>query len=82
MASGPNTSRQIEGGKVVAVTHFIFLGSKITAHGDYSCEIKTLAPWKESDDKPRQRIKRQRHHFADKGLYSQNSGFSSGHVWM
>ena len=67
---------------MVAVTHFIFLGSKITAHDEYSHEIKTLAPWKESDDKPRQRIKGQRHHFADKGLYSQNYGFFSGHVWM
>ena len=42
-----------------------------------------LAPWKESCDKPRQCIKKQRHHFADKqGLYSQSYGFSSGHVWM
>ena len=40
MASGPNTSCQIEGGKVEAVTDFIFLGSKITADGDYSHEIK------------------------------------------
>ena len=40
MASGPNTSCQIEGGKVEAVTDFIFLGSKITANGDYSHEIK------------------------------------------
>ena len=43
---------------------------------------KTLAPWKESSDKPRQCIKKQRHHFADKGLYSQSYGFSSSHVWM
>ena len=42
-----------------------------------------LAPWKESDDKPRQRIKKQRHHFANKGPYSQSYGFFlSGHVWM
>ena len=40
MASGPNTSCQIEGGKVEAVTDFIFVGSKITADGDYSHEIK------------------------------------------
>ena len=45
---------------------FIFLGSKITADGDWSHEIKTLAPWKKSYDKPRQCIKKQRHHFADK----------------
>ena len=40
MASGPITSRQIEGGKVETVTDFIFLGSKITADGDCSHEIK------------------------------------------
>ena len=39
-------------------------------------------PWKESYDKPRQPIKKQRHHFADKGLYSQSYGFSSSHVWI
>ena len=38
---------------------FIFLGSKITAYGDCSHEIKTLAPWKKSHYKPRQRIKKQ-----------------------
>ena len=41
-----------------------------------------LAPWKESYDKPRQCIKKQRHYFADKGPYSQSYGFSSSHVWM
>ena len=50
---------------------FIFLGSKITMDSDCSHEIKTLAPWKESYDKPRERVKKQRHHFADKGLFSQ-----------
>ena len=40
MASGPITSRQIEGEKVETVTDFIFLGSKITADGDHSYEIK------------------------------------------
>ena len=42
----------------------------------------TLAPWKKSYDKPRQCIKKQRHDFDDKGLYSQSNGFSSGHVQM
>ena len=41
-----------------------------------------LIPWKESYDKPRQSIKKQRHHFADKGPDSQNYGFSSTHAWM
>ena len=43
-------------------------GSKITADGDFSHEIKRLAPWKKSYDKPREHIKKQRHHFTDKGL--------------
>ena len=43
---------------------------------------KTLAPWKESSDKPRQHIKKQRNHFADKGPYSLSYGFSSSHVQM
>ena len=82
MASGPITSWQIDGNTMETVTDFIFLGSKITAHGDCSHEIKTLAPWKRSYDQPRQHIKKQRHYFANKGPYSQGYGFSSGHVWM
>ena len=68
--------------KMETVTDFIFLGSKITKHCDYSHKIKSLTPWKKSYDKPRQCIKKQRHHFADKDLYSQSYGFSSSHVWM
>ena len=41
-----------------------------------------LAPWKKSYDKLRQCIKKQGHHFANKGPYSQSYGFSSSHVWM
>ena len=41
-----------------------------------------LAPWKKSYDQPRQHIIKQRHHFADRGLYSQSYGFSRGHIWM
>ena len=40
------------------------------------------APLKKSYDKPKQHIKKQRHHFADKGLSSQSYGFSSSYVWM
>ena len=50
MASGPITSWQIDGEKMETVRDFIFLGSKITADGDCSHEIKTLAPWKKSYD--------------------------------
>ena len=57
MASGPITSWQIDGETVETVTDFIFLGSRITADGDYSHEIKTLAPWKKSYDQSRQHIK-------------------------
>ena len=41
-----------------------------------------LVPWKESYDKPRQCIKKERHHFANKDLYSQSYGFSGSHVQM
>ena len=82
MASSPITSWQIDGEKMETVTDFIFLGSKITADGDCSHEIKTLAPWKKSYGKPRQHIKKQKHHFAYKGLYSQSHGFSSSLGWM
>ena len=53
MASGPITSWQTDGETVETVSDFIFLGSKITADGDCSHEIKTVAPWKESYDQPR-----------------------------
>ena len=65
------------------VTDFIFLGSKITADGDFSHEIKRrLLLEKKSYDHPRQHVKKQRHHFADKGLSSQSYGFPSSHVLM
>ena len=64
------------------VTDFILGGSKITADGGCSHEIKTLAPWKKSYDQPRQHIKKQRHEFANKDLSSPSYGFSSSHVWM
>ena len=82
MASSSIASWQIEGGKMEINEHFIFLGLNITADSDCSHKIKTLAPWKESYDKPRQHIKKQRHHFSDKGLSSESYGFSSSHVQM
>ena len=84
MASSPVTLWQISGETMETVTDFIFLGSKITADGDCRHEIKknkkTLAPSKQSYDKIRQHIKKQRHYFADKGPSSQSYGFSSSHV--
>ena len=82
MASGPITSWEIDGETAETVSDFIFLGSKITADGDCSHDIKTLTPWKESYDQRRQQIKKQRHYFANKSPSSQGSGFSSGHVWI
>ena len=80
-ASSAITSWQIDGETMETVTDFIFLGSKITADGDCSHEIKRcFAPWKKSYDQPRQHIKKQRHYFANKGLSSQGYGFSSSHV--
>jgi len=76
MVSGPITSWQIDGETMETVTEFIFLGSKITADGVCSHEIKKmLAPWKKSYDQPRQHIKKQRHYFANKGPSSQSYGF-------
>ena len=74
IASGPITSRQIDGETVETVADFIFGGSKITA--------AKLAPWNKSYDQPRQHTKKQRHYFANKGPSSQSYCFSSSHVWM
>ena len=84
MASSPITSWQTDGEKVEIVADFIFLASKITTDGDCNHEIKRclLTPWKESYDQPRQHFKKQRHHSADKGPYSESYGFSSSHVLM
>ena len=83
MASGPITSWQIDGETVEPVADFIFMGSKITAGGDCSYEIKRcLLPWKESYNQPRQHIIKQRHYFVNKGLSSQSYGFTSSHVWI
>ena len=67
MASGPITSWEIEGETMEMVTDFILRGSKITADGDCSHEIKRLAPCNKSYDQPRQHNKKQRHYFTNKG---------------
>ena len=82
MASGPSTSWQIDGETVETVREFLLGGSKISADGDWSHEIKKLTPWKKSYDQPRQHIKKWRHYFDNKSPSSQGYGFSSGHVWM
>ena len=75
MASGPITSWQIDGETMEAVTDFIFLGSKITAHGTCSHEIKTWSLLGRKAMTNLDRIKKQEHYFTDKGLYSQSYVF-------
>ena len=75
MASSPITSWQKEG-KVETVKDFIFLCSKITADGDCDHEIKTLAPWKKSYDKPKQCIKKWRHLLPNKGALDHRENHS------
>ena len=82
MALDPIISWQVDGEIMETVRDFIFLGSRITADGDCSHEIKMLTPWKEGYDQPRQHIQKQRHYFANKCRSSQGYGFSCGHVWM
>ena len=83
MASGPITSWQIEGEKVETVTDFLFLGSKITVDGDCSHEIRRqLLLGRKAMTNLDSVLKKQRHHFADKGPHSQGYDRSSSHVWM
>ena len=81
MASGPITSWQIYGETVEIVTNFIFLGSKVTADGDCSHEIKRCLLLGRKVNQPGEHIKKQRHYFANKGPSSQGYGFSSSDVW-
>ena len=80
MASVPITSCQIDGETVETVSDFILGGSKITANGDCSHEIKR--PLLLGRKVMINLDKKQRHYFANKGLSSQGYGFSSSHVWM
>ena len=82
MASGPITSWQIDGETVETVSDFIFFGSRITADGDCSHEIKRRLLLGKKDDQPKQHIKKQRHYFVNKGPSNQSYGFSSSRVWM
>ena len=79
MVSSPITSWQIDRETMEAVRDFIILGSKITADGDWSHEIKRCLLL---GRKARQPIKKKRHYFVDKNPSSQSYGFSSSHVQM
>ena len=82
MASGPISPWQINGETVKTVADFIYWGSKITAHGDCSHEIKRcLFLGREVMTKLESILKR-RDYFDTKGPSSQSYDFSSGHVWM
>ena len=82
MASGPNTSCEIDGETVETVSDFIFLGSKIPADGDCSHEIKRCLLLGRKVMTNLDSILKSRHYFANKAPSGQGYGFSSGHVWM
>ena len=83
MASSPITSWQIDGETMETVKDFILGGSKITADGDCSHEIKRrLLLGRTAMTSLDSILKKQRHNFANKGPSSQGYGFSIGHVWM
>ena len=79
MASGPITSWQIDGETVETVSDFVFWGSKITADGDCSHEVKRCLLLGRKVMTNLDSIFKS---IANKGLSSQGYGFSSGHVWM
>ena len=79
MASSPITTWQIGGETMETVTDFIFLGSKITADGDYSHEVKRRLLLGRKAMTNLDSVLKSRHYLADKGLYSQSYGFSSSH---
>ena len=79
MVCGPITSWEIDG---ETVSDFIFGGSKITAYGDCSHEIKRCLLLGRKVMTNLDSIFKSRHYFANKGPSSQGYGFSSGHVWM
>ena len=82
MASCPITSWKIDGETVETVADFIFPGSKITADGDCSQEIKRRLLLGRKVMNNLDSILKSKHYFANKGPSSQGYGFSSGHVWM
>ena len=82
MASGPITSWEIDGETVETVSNFIFVGSKITADGDCSHEIKRCLLLGRKVMTNLDSIFKSRDITANKSPSSQGCGFSCGHVWM
>ena len=81
MASGPITSWEIDGETVKTVSNFVLGGSKITADGDCSHEIKRCLLFGRKVMTKLDSILKSRD-FVNKGPSGQDYGFSSGHVWM
>ena len=79
MAFGPITSWQID---EETVPDFILGGAPKSLQMVTAAMIKMFTPWEKIYDQPRQHIKKQRCHFANKGPSSQGYGFSSSHIWM
>ena len=82
MASGPMSSWQIDEETVETVTDFILGAPKSLQMVTAAMKLKDTCSWKKNYDQLIQRIKKQRHYFANKGQSSQSYGFSSGHIWM
>ena len=82
MASSPITSWQIDGETMETVTDFILEGSKITADGDCSHEIKRCLLLGRKAMTNLNSVLKTKHYFANKCPSNQSYGFSSGHVWM
>ena len=82
MVSGPITSQQVDGGTMETVGDFILGGSKITADGDCSHEIKKRLHLGRKAMTNLNIILENRHYFASKSPSSQSFGFSSSHVCM
>ena len=79
MTSSTITSWQTDGEKLETVAYLIFWAQKSLWRVTAATKLKD-SPWKKSYHKPRRHIKEQRHHFANKGRFSQSSGFSNSHI--
>ena len=80
MTFGPITTWQIDGGKMEAVTDFLFLGSKITMDGDYSHEIRKQLLLRRKTMTNLDSVWKSRHYSTHRGPYSQGHGLPSGNV--
>ena len=82
VAPGPITLWQIDGEKWKQWQTLFSWAPKSLQMVSKTMKLKMLAPWKKSYDQPRQHVKKQRHHFTNKGPSSQSYGFFGSHVWM